>query len=229
MPGRCLWKDTDKPVNGQYRSHKKQLHWFPLLNPLPWSFSKVKPTNSSAGREQKWPWMGRAREEWSQDSRKMKSLWRGFRRLHFISLSTYECMLLALQLKKIDMQKALPGWKRQLEDPFRSSVGVWIKGQNFTAYQNSGDNERSVSQRICDIVGPVSVAIRHVQPTVGVPNPNLHRTQDVRGRLLPATVLRLNRGPAISGMGPTLAPWDTSASQWRLLGRGELYHRMKHV
>lgn len=92
-------------------------------------------------------------------------------------------------------------------------MGVWIKGQSLTAYQNSGNNERSVSQRIRDIVGPVSVAIRHVQPTVGVPDPNLHRTQDVRGCLLLATALWLNRGPAIPGMGPMLTTWDTSASR----------------
>lgn len=134
-------------------------------------------------------------------------------------------MLLAPNLKYRHMQGALPAWKRQRKDHFRS-VGVWTKGRNFTAYQNSGDNECAVSQRVRDIVGPVSVAIRHVQPTVGVPNPNLHRTQDVRGCLLPATAFRLNRGPTIPGMEPTITPWDTSASQWRLLDKGELYHRM---
>lgn len=67
---------------------------------------------------------------------------------------------------------------------------------NFTetTYQNGGDNEGSVGQRIRDIVGPVFVAVCHVEPTVGVPNPNLHKTQHIRGCQLSKSAFTL-RGP----------------------------------
>lgn len=50
-------------------------------------------------------------------------------------------------------------------------------------YQNGGDDKRPVSQGICDVGRPVLVAVCHVKATVWVPNPNLHRREQVSGCL----------------------------------------------
>lgn len=65
-----------------------------------------------------------------------------------------------------------------------SWMGVWILTLNLRSgepYQNGGDDERAVGQRVRDVGGPVLVAVRHVKATVGVPDPNLHRGERVRG------------------------------------------------
>ena len=79
-----------------------------------------------------------------------------------------------------------------LRNPSRSRVAP---NPRQPTYQNCGDDECSVGQWISDIIGPVFVAIRHVKPTVGVPNPNLYRTQYIRGCWLSAMAFMLKRDP----------------------------------
>lgn len=105
----------------------------------------------------------------------------------------HKCVLLVPQFKKQTYSDRNASLEKTVEGSFQVECGHVDKSLDFTAYQNGGDNECPVGQRISDVVGPVFVAIRHVQPTVGVPNSNLHRTQSIRGCQLPTIALTLKQ------------------------------------
>lgn len=146
----------------------------------------------SRQRTRKSPRLGQREVRMEQGSREMNSLQRGFESL-FHSFKHVQMYALVSQFKTQTYADRNASLKKTVEGSFQVECGCVDKSLDFTAYQNGGDNECPVGQRISDVVGPVFVAIRHVQPTVGVPNSNLHRTQGIRGCHLPIIALMLKQ------------------------------------